>query len=115
MRDARSVQRDADHILFGLLDPFADRFGHFTGLAQTGTDEAIAVANHHHRAETETTAALDDLRNSVNSDDTLFELGVHSFDSRHTSLLKLQATGACAIGDSLDAAVVQVPASIEDH
>src|SRR6185369_15401549 len=68
------AQRNADHLLLGMLGRLADRLGHFARLAGTVTDAALAVANHHDRREAEALAALHHLGDAVDADQLLDQL-----------------------------------------
>src|SRR5688572_19366852 len=70
------TQRHADHLPLGMLGRLADRLGHFTRLAGTVTDAALAVADHHDRREAEALAALHHLGDAVDADQLLDQLGL---------------------------------------
>ena len=75
--------RDADEVLLRVLDALADGLRHFAGLAQADADVAGAVADDDDRAEAEPPPALDDLRDTVDLDDALFERQLVGVDPRH--------------------------------
>src|SRR5690606_38917381 len=96
----------------------ADRLRHLAGLADPGADDAVAVADDHHRAEAEAPAALDDLGDAVDLDDLLFQVELGRIDPCHafSSLsLQVEAALAGALGERADPPVVLISAPIEHH
>src|SRR6478735_10767063 len=75
VRNGRAIQRNGDHRFLGLLDAFANRIGHFTGLAHADADRSLAVTNDNQAAERKTTTTLDDFGDAIDLYDALFELG----------------------------------------
>ena len=76
LHDVRNGLLDHRHgheVLLGLLDGFANRFGHFAGFADGKTDLTLAIADDDERAEAKALTALDDLRNAIDAHDGLFE------------------------------------------
>ena len=65
--------RHPDEVLLRVLDALADRLGDLAGLAQPDAHVAVAVADDDDGAEAEAAAALDDLGDAVDLDDTLLE------------------------------------------
>ena len=53
-------------ILFGRLNPFADRLRYLGSLAHSDPDMPLAIADDDERAEVETPAALDHFGDAVN-------------------------------------------------
>jgi hypothetical protein len=56
-------------VLLRVVNTLADGVRHFTGLAQSRADAALAVTNDDERAEREAAATLDHLRDAVEGDD----------------------------------------------
>jgi len=48
-------------VLLGIFDAFADGLGIFTGLTETGTDMAVAIANDDECPDAEASATLNNL------------------------------------------------------
>src|SRR6185503_6575830 len=86
--DRRADHRDLDEVLLRVLDALADRLRHFAGLADADADVAGAVTDDDHRAEAEPPAALDDLGDTVDLDDALFERELVVIDAWHVKLLR---------------------------
>src|SRR6266700_4479760 len=59
VRNRAVAEGDAHHGRASDFAAFADRIGHFPGLAQSDADAPTLVAHHHQRAETEAASALD--------------------------------------------------------
>ncbi len=74
VRDGVAGERDGEDVLLRLLHALLDRGGHFLRLAVAEPDVALTVADDHERGEGEPPTALDDLGDSVDGDDSLFEL-----------------------------------------
>src|SRR5689334_4662400 len=81
MWDGRVGRRDTDNILFGSFDTFANRFRHLASLAHAHPDMTFAIANHHHRAETETPATFDHFGDAIDLNDALFQLKIIRVDA----------------------------------
>ena len=79
-------------------------------LAVTNADAVDLVADHDERGEREPAAALDDLGDAVDLDHALLEL----FRCPCIPCSKLQSSFARAVGERLDASVVEVAAAVED-
>ena len=89
VRDGRAGERDREEVLLGLFHALLDRGGDFLRLAVAETDVAVAVTDHDERGEREPPAALDDLGDSVDGDDSLVELTFgHEFLSELQSGLR---------------------------
>src|SRR5690606_15740626 len=69
--DGSADERDAEEVLASFLDTLLDGRGNFLGLAVADADQTVAVAHDHQSGEAEATTALDDLRHTVDRDDTL--------------------------------------------
>src|SRR5215203_498743 len=74
VRDRLAVLRDREEVLLRVLDGLRDRQRDFTGLPVADADPVDLVADHDQRGEREAPAALDDLGDAVDLDDTLLEL-----------------------------------------
>ena len=110
VRDGGAGERDREQVLLGLFHALLDRGRDFLRLAVAETDVAVPVADHHERGEREPPAALDDLRDSVDGDDSLVEL---TFG--HEFLSELQSGCARTVGDGGNTAVILESTAIEDH
>ena len=69
-------------------------------------------------AEAEATAALDDLRDSIDLDDALFErqlVGIDPGQLISSFASELEAGFASGVGQRLDPPVIPEPGAIEDH
>ena len=64
-----------EHVLLGVERSLGDGQRHLSGLAHAKTHVALAVADDDESHERHTTAALDGLRNTVDENDALLELG----------------------------------------
>jgi hypothetical protein len=76
VRDRRVVLGDAEQVLLGLLDALLDGQRDLARLAVADADDVLLVTHHDERGEGEATAALDDLRDAVDLDDALLQVGV---------------------------------------
>src|SRR5262249_35117771 len=117
VRDRRAVLGDAEEILLGVVDGLRDREWNLARFAVPDADAIDLVADHHERGEREAPAALDDLGDAVDLDHALLELA--RFLAREdltldTCHLELQPSFARAVGERLDASVVQIAAAVED-
>src|SRR4026208_725041 len=81
MRDGRVGHWDADDILLGCLDAFANGFWHLASLTHAHTDMALAIADHYYGAETKASAAFDHFGDAVDLNDALLQLKVIRVDS----------------------------------
>src|SRR5690606_32463410 len=61
VRDGAAFHRHADQVLLGVLRALGDGVGDFIGLAEPGTDRAVAIPDHDDGVEREAPAALHDL------------------------------------------------------
>src|SRR5512139_1658952 len=94
----RVAQRHVHAVLAGLLHRLLDRDRHFTRLAVTEADAAVAVAHHGERGEAELLAALHGLGHAVDGHQLFDELvrRRHFFDSSHYcswNLVRLRTRG----------------------
>ena len=78
VRDGGSIQRDGDLVLLGLVDAFANRFGHFVGLAEPPAHSSLAVSHDHQCAEAETPPAFDHFGNAFDLDDFINQIYLFS-------------------------------------
>src|SRR5688500_17138036 len=118
VRDGRPDERHLDEVLLGVLDALANRLGHFAGLADPGTDRAVAVADDHHRAEAEAAASLDHLAHAVDLDDLLFQVELGRVDTCHALspfALQVEAALAGALGERTDPPVILIATAVENH
>src|SRR5918995_6869643 len=76
MESAALAQRDPDHRALGRIRRLADRLRHLTGLAVTEADAALLVADDDERREAEAPAALHNLGDAVDMDETIDEFAV---------------------------------------
>ena len=76
MQRAAFAQSNARQVTLGRLGRLADRLGNLTGLAVSVTDAALLVADDDECCETETTAALDDLRDAVDGNQLVDDFGL---------------------------------------
>ena len=123
VRDRAALgHRDREHVLLRRLARLADGVGDFVGLAQADADAPLLVADRHDRVEREPAAALHHLGAAVDVDDPLDELGLgrrfrlargRRLVASPWRLLELQSAVAGAVGERLDAPVVQVAAAVE--
>ena len=60
-------------MLLRILFALADRFRNFCSLAEAGTNMTIAVAYDNERRETHVAAALDDLCNTLDGNNSVFQ------------------------------------------
>src|SRR5690606_1101731 len=103
------------------------RFRHFVRLAEADADAAVAIADDDEGAEAEAAAALDDLGDAVDVDDLFGQfiaavaVSVPAIARAAVapirtvaSHLEPQSSFAGGIGESLHAAVILEPATIED-
>ena len=74
MRDRRPDHGDGDHVPLRNVHPLADRLGHLACLADAGSNTAVHVADDDQGAERELPAALDDLGDAVDANDSVGEL-----------------------------------------
>jgi hypothetical protein len=70
---------DFHHIFLGHVHALANSFRHFMSFTQSRPDHAFAVAHDNNGAETETPAALDYLRRSVNGNNPVKEFHIFHF------------------------------------
>ena len=120
-------------VLLGGLDALADGLGNFLGLAGAVADHALTgIADDDERGEGHVLTALDDLGDAVDGDDLVLEveavrvdLFLHchnvlssflaAYSGRLEGTLELESGFAGCVGESLDAAVIEITATIEDH
>src|SRR5690606_29242237 len=95
----RSGHGHGEHRPPGDLHPLLDGGWDFLGLAVADSHAAVAVSHHAQGSEGEAPATLDDLRYSVDLDDSLVVLILFSHS-------KLQSGFAGGVGQRLEAAVV---------
>ena len=69
-----------EHILFGLLDGFADGHGHFARLAHAEAGVALLISDNDQRGKAQVFAALDDLRDAVDRHNLIFQVVGADFD-----------------------------------
>src|SRR5579864_5377930 len=74
MRDRSLPQRHPNEALFRALDALANSLGHFVGFAQSVAHQSVRVAGYHKGTETETTAALHDLGDTVDMDNLFLDI-----------------------------------------
>jgi hypothetical protein len=79
MQRTAVAQRHEDQVALGGFGRLADGFRHFTSLAVAEADAALLVADDDECCETETTAALDDLRDAVDCDELVDKFAVALF------------------------------------
>ena len=99
-----------EQVLLRVVDGLRDRERHLARLAVADADAVDLVADHDERGEREPPAALHDLGDAVDLDHALLEL---SGSRRRRLPSELQSSLACALGERLDASVVQVAAAVE--
>src|SRR5216684_4304902 len=75
VRNGAVAEGDAHHGRAGDFAAFANRIGHFAGLAQSDADPPMLVAHHHQRAETEAASALDNFGRAIDEHDLLRQFG----------------------------------------
>src|SRR5690606_25407074 len=100
---ATLAQRDAHHLLLGVVGRLADRLRHLAGLAVAEADTAALVADDDEGSKAEATTALDHLGHAVDADQLVDELAVlaiaiptaaiFSLASSHNSYLPIRTTG----------------------
>ena len=73
---AAFAQRNPDQRALGGFRRLADRLRHLTRLAVTKADAALLIADDDERGKAETTAALDDFRDTIDVDQTVDEFAV---------------------------------------
>ena len=105
------VLRHGEQVLLRVVDGLRDRERHLARLAVADADAVDLVADHDERREREPPAALDDLGDAVDLDHALLELA--GLLQRRLPL-EAQSSFARAVGERLDASVVQVAAAVED-
>src|SRR3954465_14746748 len=76
MRDGRIRHRDADNILFGCLDAFANSLWHLASLAHAHTNMALAITYNYHSAEAKASTTFDHLGDAVDLNDALLQFKV---------------------------------------
>jgi len=88
MRNGCANHRHLAHILLGSLNTLANRIGHFAGFADSDAHAALAIADYNQRAEPKVPAALDNLGNTVDIDESFLKnlffsywLGNFAFDT----------------------------------
>ena len=64
--------RNLYQILFGCFDTLCNSGRHFTGFAETVTDNAFAVSDNNDGCESESTSTLGDLNNAIDSNQSIF-------------------------------------------
>jgi hypothetical protein len=79
VRDGCLNPRNLEEVLLSLFNALGDRGWNFFSLAVTNAYGAFAIANHNKCGEAEATAALDDLGNAVDGDNTLYEWGLFNW------------------------------------
>ena len=89
MRDRGAQQGHVDQVLLRILSAIADRFGNFSSLAHAGANAAFFVADHDQRGEAEIPAALNNLGNTVDGNELLFEFA-DLFHALHAFVLLLR-------------------------
>ena len=85
VRNRAARHRNRDHAAARAVHGLADRFGHFVRLAGREPDAALAIAHRDERVEREAPAALHDLRDAIDRDDVLDELGAAFVTAAATS------------------------------
>ena len=106
-----AVLRHREEVLLRVVDGLRDRERNLARLPVADADAVDLVADHDERGEREPPAALDHLGDAVDLDHALLELSALCDVDSH---LELQSSLARAVGERLDAAVVQVAAAVED-
>ena len=76
MQCAALAQGDADHGALGFLGGLANGLRHFTRLARTEADAAIAVAHHNQCTERKAAATLDHLGDAIDAHQLFDELAL---------------------------------------
>src|SRR5262249_54819064 len=123
-----------EEILLGGLDALADGLRNFLGLARAVAHDALGrVADDDQRGEGHVLATLDDLGDAVDVDDLVLQLSLFASifffvaivsypafwlleqERRSKETLELQPGLARCVCQSLDAAMIEVAATIEDH
>src|SRR5580658_5523623 len=74
VRNGTVLNRHPHQAFLGAIDTLANRLGHFVGLAETESDQAVVIAGDHQRAEAEAASALHDFRDAVDMHDLLLDL-----------------------------------------
>ena len=73
VRNVGAVERNIDHLLFGIFRSLANGFGDFHGLTHAAAHAAVLVAHNHQRGEPHVAAALYGLGYAINGNQFLFE------------------------------------------
>jgi hypothetical protein len=107
MGDGMVLEGDARHLSLGEFPAFADRVGHFAGLAQTHSDTSLLVAHHNEGAKAKTASAFNDFGRAVDENDLLREFG----DSLATRGKEFSPTFTWAAGATLMTTETPVPAA----
>src|SRR4051812_8067766 len=115
VRDRALHQRDLEEVALGAVGALADRLRHLVRLAETSADVAVLIADDDERREREPTAALDDLRDAVDVDDAVDQLADFFWIDDHGEPLERESRVTSAIGDFLDAAVIDEAVAIEHN
>jgi hypothetical protein len=76
MQCAALTQRNADETALGSLCRLANSLGNLTGLAVTKPDATLLVANNDKSSEAEPPAALHNLRDAIDVDQTIHKFAV---------------------------------------
>ena len=76
MRDGAANAGNAEEGLLGLFNALCDSSGNFLGLAVANADHAVAVTDDDEGGEAEATTTLDDLGNTVDGYNALYELAL---------------------------------------
>jgi hypothetical protein len=71
--------RNLEEILLRFFDTLSNCLWDFFCFSVTNANGAFAIANHNKCGEAEATAALDDLGNAVDGDNTLYEWGLFNW------------------------------------
>src|SRR6476620_10042549 len=79
VRDGAADAGNAEEGLLGLFNALRDSGGNFLGLAVADADHAVAVTEDDEGGEAEATTTLDDLGNTVDGYDALYELALLGF------------------------------------
>src|SRR5207249_3774772 len=109
------AQGDADELLLGILDALADGFRHLAGFTEPGADDAVPIADDDQRAKAEAAATLHHFGDAIDLDDLLLKIQPTWIKFRHVFSLKLKSCGAGALGERLDAAMIDESAPVERH
>ena len=73
VRDRSADQRHGHEMFLCVFRALADGFGNFRSLADANADATLFVADDHQRSEAEVTSTLDNLGNTVDGNELLFE------------------------------------------